>query len=143
MLSELPPETLSPPAKLPPMATLTIRLDSSTLKALRRAERGTTVTATAAAGDGETQAKRPRAKAKAAKASRGKRVRPKGTGTLREGSHAARLVAWASTRAKPFSTPDAAKALKITRNHATMVLAEAVRRRAVVREARGVYRTVG
>ncbi len=121
------------------MATLTIRLDTSTLKALRRAERGTTVTATAAAGGGETRAKLPRAKAKAAKASRGKRARPKGPGTLREGSHAARLVAWASKRAKPFSTPDAATALKIKRNHATMVLGQAMKAGVVARESRGVY----
>ncbi len=121
------------------MATLTIRLDASTLRVLRRAERDTTVTATAASGGGSAQAKRPRAKAKAGKASRGKRARAKGPGTLREGSHAARLVAWASKRAKPFSTPDAAKALKIKRNHATMVLGQAMRAGVVARESRGVY----
>jgi len=116
-------------------STLTLRLDAEALSALRSRSKGTITLNVAAAGSAPAT---PPAKG------RRKPVRKaKGSKGLREGSHAARLVAWARERGKPFSTPDAAKALKIKRNHAMMVIAEAVRKRAVVREARGVYRTVG
>ncbi len=112
-------------------ATLTLRLDAEALSALRsRSNRTITLNV---AGGGSALALLP------AKGRRKPGRKAKGSKGLREGSHAARLVAWASKRAKPFSTPEAAKALKIKRNHAMMVIAEAVRKRVVVREARGVY----
>lgn len=58
----------------------------------------------------------------------------------REGTHPARILAWASGRAKPFGVADVMKALGLKRPHASMVLTRLVRSRAVRREGRGVYR---
>jgi len=59
----------------------------------------------------------------------------------REGTHPARILAWASGQTKPFGVADVMKALGLKRAHASMVLTRLVRSRAVRREGRGVYRS--
>jgi len=58
-----------------------------------------------------------------------------------EGTHPARLLAWASGRTRPFGVADVMKALGLKRGHASMLLTGLVRARAVRREGRGVYRS--
>ena len=60
-------------------------------------------------------------------------------GTYREGSHSAKLLAWAGGRKRPFGNADVMRKLKITRGHASMVLSKMVRDGAVKRAERGAY----
>jgi hypothetical protein len=105
-------------------ASLTIQIGPEVLKALR-ASKSITVEL-GAAGNGRA----PRAKS-----DRGDQV---GNGH-RPGSHGARLVAWASGRKRTFGVPDVMRALKIKRQHASMVLTAVMRSGGVKRVGRGEY----
>ncbi len=110
-------------------ATLTIRMSDEVLGAIK-ANKSLTINLGGGAKASAPAARPP----KAARGGKGKR-----SSGPREGSHGAKLVAWAAKRGKPFGTPEVVKALKINRGHASMVLASVVAGGQVVRQGRGVY----
>jgi len=62
----------------------------------------------------------------------------------RKGSHAAKLVEWATKRGKEFRTDEVVKALGVNRAHASMILTKLANDDGPVqRVARGVYRVDG
>lgn len=115
-------------------AKITIVLDAAALRALAR---GSPVRALLGGG---------RPAARGAREGRKRRAGVRGKRTAmapREGSLPARLVAWARSFGKSFDTDQVRKALKVTRAHASMLLARVVRDGPVRREKRGVYTATG
>ena len=56
------------------------------------------------------------------------------------GTHMATLVEWASARGAPFRTSAAAKALRLTKRHASVLLVNAVQENfGIIRLSHGVY----